>query len=113
MQSWKNTPREKALRQVIGAAVEYVVGKTPASFYRHGGQSQTVVQSLPATGEQVVITATSLNVRAGPGTSHSVQFSLVSGSIVDVLQRDAGWVHIRDDQGREGWVSADYTASLE
>ncbi len=34
--SWKNTPVEKALRQVINDAVKFVVSKTPTNFYRHG-----------------------------------------------------------------------------
>ena len=38
LQTWKNTPREKALRQVIGAAVDFVVSRTPAQYYR-GPQS--------------------------------------------------------------------------
>lgn len=113
LESWKNTPREKALRQVIGAAVDYVVTKTPQRFYRHGSQQRFIQNNLQVTGEKIVITATSLNVRSGPGTQHGVMFSLVSGSIVDVLSRDAGWVQIRDEQGRDGWVAADYTAVLE
>lgn len=112
LQSWKNTPREKALRQVIGAAVEYVVDRTPQNYYRHGQRSAQ--QALPAaTGERVVITATSLNVRGGPGTQHGIQYGLTSGSIVDVLSRSNGWVRIRDDQGRSGWVAEKFTASVQ
>ncbi|MCB1864732.1 MAG: peptidoglycan-binding protein [Chromatiales bacterium] len=34
---WENTPTEKALRQVIQKAVEFVVSKTPQNYYRYGG----------------------------------------------------------------------------
>lgn len=115
LESWKNTPREKALRQVIGAAVDYVITKTPQNYYRHGGQQRAApaASSLSPTGEKVVITATSLNVRGGPGTGHGVQYSLPSGAIVDVLSRANGWVQIRDDKGRDGWVAEQFTATVE
>ncbi|GAB4191365.1 MAG: hypothetical protein Tsb002_19940 [Wenzhouxiangellaceae bacterium] len=113
LQSWKNTPREKALRQVIGAAVDYVIGKTPTTYYRHGGRQQPAAAAPPPTGEQVVITATSLNVRSGPGTGNPVQFSLQSGAMASVLSRSNGWVQIQDAQGRVGWVSEQFTAAVQ
>ncbi|QKK03680.1 MAG: SH3 domain-containing protein [Pseudomonadota bacterium] len=122
LSSWKNTPREKALRQVIGKAVEEVVRRTPQTYYRHGtSASSSSASSYQATGssggsgtgERVVITANSLNVRSGPGSSNPVQFSLSSGTIVDVLARTGEWIQIRDDQGRDGWVAADYTLAVQ
>ena len=34
---WKNTPTEKALRICINEAVNFIVGKTPQTYYRYGG----------------------------------------------------------------------------
>jgi len=121
LSSWKNTPREKALRQVIGKAVEEVVRRTPQSYYRYGGgQSQSAGYQATSsggngggTGEQVVITASSLNVRSGPSGDSSVQFSLSSGAIADVLTRAGEWLQIRDGQGRTGWVAAEYTLDVQ
>ncbi|NBB91855.1 MAG: SH3 domain-containing protein [Gammaproteobacteria bacterium] len=120
LSSWQNTPREKALRQVIGKAVEEVVRRTPQRFYRHGSQAQAGYQATSTasgsgggTGEQVVITASSLNVRSGPGGENPAQFSLSSGSIVDVMTRAGDWIQIRDGQGRTGWVAAAYTLDVE
>lgn len=113
---WKNTPREKALRDVIEKSVDYVITKTPNNYYRHGGSRPAAASAAaPATGtgEQVVITANSLNVRSGPGTSNPAQFSLTSGTIVDVLAHSSGWTQIRDSQGRTGWVSSQYTATVQ
>ena len=87
------------------------MSKTPQQFYRHGQQQRST--PLASTGEQRVITATSLNVRAGAGTQFGVQFALESGAIVDVLEQQNDWVHIRDEQGRDGWVAARFTAVLE
>lgn len=34
---WKNTPTEKALRMCINDAVNFIVSKTPQTYYRYGG----------------------------------------------------------------------------
>lgn len=119
LSSWKNTPREKALRQVIGEAVNYVISVTPPAMMRYdqygnvvgsGGSSSGTSAS---TGERVVITASSLNVRQGPGTSNPVVFSLASGDMVDVLGRASGWVNIRTSDGQEGWVSEQFVLEVQ
>ena len=47
--AWKNTPIEKALRQCIRAAVDFVVSKTPKAYYRHGtGMQQAAAAAAPA-----------------------------------------------------------------
>lgn len=120
LSTWENTPREKALRQVIGKAVEEVVRRTPQSFYRHGGGQSGGYQSTSSgngssggSGERAVITANSLNVRSGPNGDSSVQFSLSSGAMVDVLVRAGEWLQIRDSQGRTGWVASEYTLDVQ
>ena len=121
LSTWENTPREKALRQVIGKAVEEVVNRTPQQFYRHGG-TQTAAAGggeyqssggSGGSGERVVITAGSLNVRSGPSAEGSVQFSLSSGAMVDVLTRAGDWIQIEDDQGRTGWIAEQYTLTVQ
>ncbi len=114
LSTWKNTPREKALRQVIDGAVDYVISVTPNEMMRYDTSGHPVSGGgSHANGERVVITASSLNVRSGPGGGNPVQFSLTSGTVADVLRRQAGWINVRDDQGREGWVSADYTIEVD
>lgn len=114
LQSWQNTPREKALREVINAAVEYVISVTPAEYMRYGGATAVPAAStVSGTGERVVITASSLNVRSGPGANNPALFSLSSGSIVDVLARAGDWIQVRDAQGRSGWVAGAYTAAIQ
>jgi len=118
LQSWKNTPREKALRQVINEAVKYVISVTPAEYMRYGGSSSAPAaaaasSSVSGSGERVVITASSLNVRSGPGSDNPAQFSLTSGTIVDVLARAGDWIQVRDGQGRTGWVAGAYTVAVQ
>ena len=56
----------------------------------------------------VVIASQGVNVRSGPGTSFQPIGSLAPGTEVVVIGRsgDAGWIQVRLDDGREGWVSA-------
>ncbi len=52
LSGWKNTPKEKALRQVINKAVEFIIQKTPQKFYHYGGNAP-VNQPKPAANNTV------------------------------------------------------------
>lgn len=121
LSTWNNTPREKALRDVINKAVDYVISVTPAQYMRHGATpayATPAASAAPAAaaassgGQRAVITAASPNVHSGPNPSTPVQFSLTSGAFVDVLVQTSEWMQIRDDQGRQGWVSKEYATML-
>jgi len=119
LSSWENTPREKALRQVIGAAVDYVISVTPPAMLRYDG-SGTPVSTASGTsggaasgsGERVVIT-NSATAHQGPNSESAAAFSLSAGKIVEAVVRAGDWVQVRDDQGRTGWVLADATLKVE
>lgn len=130
LSGWKNTPREKALRQVIGAAVDYVISVTPPEMLRYdatgravngaasadSGGSAAASSTAPATegtGERVVVTANSLDAREGPNAETDVAYSLSAGNIVEVMLRAGDWIQVRDDQGRTGWVPADSTLEIQ
>jgi len=121
LSSWENTPREKALRQVIGAAVDYVISVTPPAMLRYDGSGAPVSTAASngggsaagGSGEQVVITANSATAHQGPNSSSAAAFTLSAGKIVESVVRAGDWVQIRDDQGRTGWVSADATLKVE
>ena len=67
--------------------------------------------------EQVVrcrVTAASrLNVRMGPGTNYQVVTTANYDDILIVLDVENGWVHIRNEQGQEGYVSETYVEIIE
>ena len=52
---WKNTPKEKALRQVINKAVEFIVTKTPQKFYHYGGNVSNAAPAAPAGPGRAVV----------------------------------------------------------
>ena len=53
------------------------------------------------------VTATSLNVRSGPSTSHSVVGSLKQNEVVEVMSESNGWSKIKF-KGLDGYVSSTY-----
>ncbi len=49
-----------------------------------------------------------LNLRTGAGENDHAIGVLRTGDPVTVLRRDAGWVEVRDERGRTGWVLGSY-----
>lgn len=80
-------------------------GWISAKFAREDG-------SAPAAPPAVMlrVTATTLNMRSGPGTANPVVIQLPNGIRVERLgsSPDGGWVQVRTPEGRTGWVSARY-----
>ena len=69
-----------------------------------GSTSQPSTSTTKAT-----VTADSLNVRSGAGTSYSVITKLSKGTVVDVLESASnGWKKIKTSGGTTGWVSGEY-----
>jgi len=54
--------------------------------------------------EQFKVTASSLNVRGGPGTNFNTIASLKKGELVEILERNGDWGRINDD----GWIHTGY-----
>jgi len=126
LSSWKNTPIEKALRECIVAAVNFISSKTPSTFYRHGGTTMAAASAPPAaasaprrapapatrkvpdyqSGMVARVSSSRLNVRSGPGSSHGVLYSLRQSEPVLVLNRSNDWIQIKDQQQRTGWTAA-------
>ena len=72
-----------------------------------GSTTQPSTSTTKAT-----VTATSLNVRSGAGTSYSVITKLSKGTVVDVLESASnGWKKIKTSNGTIGWVSGSYLAN--
>ena len=69
-----------------------------------GSTSQPSTSTTKAT-----VTATSLNVRSGAGTSYSVITKLSKGTVVDVIESASnGWKKVKTSNGTTGWASGDY-----
>lgn len=71
------------------------------------------VHSAEAQGRTgIVVNASILNVRSGPGAGFSVIARLNAGAVVTVLGRnvDASWVQVQLASGQIGWINARYVA---
>ncbi|HHU62768.1 MAG TPA: SH3 domain-containing protein [Clostridiales bacterium] len=54
------------------------------------------------------VTASSLNIRKGPGTSYAVLTTLPKGTKVDILSKANGWYKVRLSDGRIGYAVENY-----
>ena len=63
-----------------------------------------------STGKTKIVTASSLNMRNGAGTSYRVIMTLKKGTKVEVISESNGWSKIKYD-GRLGYVSSQYLSS--
>jgi SH3 domain protein len=68
------------------------------------------ISSSPAdtTTTAIVVNATLLNVRSGPGTSYSVKAGIAGGTQVNVISTANGWSRVILPNGTEGYVSSSY-----
>lgn len=61
--------------------------------------------------KQLQITASSLNVRSGPGTGYSVLVVLGKNTLLNLIEKtDPTWLHVSTLDGVEGYVHKDYVA---
>lgn len=78
----------------------------------YAGQTETAEPTPTAelAGAQILyVTGSKVNFRAGPSTSDRVIGALLLGSPVEALgQSEGGWMHLRDAQGREGYMSGQF-----
>ena len=79
--------------------VEYDAGKYG---YCHADYIRTV------SGTSASVTASALNVRSGPSTSHSISGYLHKGDVLIVLSESGGWSRVLYQGVKLGYVSARY-----
>lgn len=60
----------------------------------------------------IAITLEEAAVRHSPGAHNDVTFKLAPGSTLEVLETRGNWIHLRSDQGLEGWIDQSQIAVL-
>lgn len=68
--------------------------------HRHGWIRKPAVDFAPC----VVVNRENVNVRKGPGTGHEVVFQAKGGVTFQVLEESGGWLQVRHETGRLGWI---------
>ena len=81
---------------------EYIV----VSAISSGESTQT-----PSTGKKGTVTATTLNIRSGASTSHSIVTKAYKGNTVEILESSNGWHKVKLSNGKIGWASAQYIST--
>jgi hypothetical protein len=68
-------------------------------------ESSPPAASAPV-GSTMVVGGSGVTVRSGPHTKSGMLFNLAAGQTVKVSDKQHGWAHITDSQGRSGWAYA-------
>lgn len=84
----------------------------PSPEHQSGAEAAET-ELAPEPGATVLyVTGNRVNFRAGPSTNNSVVGALLGGSPVEALGPEtAGWINIRDAQGRVGYMSAQFLSA--
>jgi muramidase (phage lysozyme) len=74
------------------------------------GSVQQALSGSVGAGAILRVKTTALNLREGPGTSHSILAVLSENEQVEVVERsgDTGWVRVKSSSGTVGWAFAEY-----
>ncbi|MBT2660682.1 SH3 domain-containing protein [Bacillus sp. ISL-45] len=72
--------------------------------------SLPALESARADNGSVSITATSLNVRSGPGLSYPVTGSVKKGEKFSIVKEEGDWIQISLGGSKNGWVAEWFTA---
>lgn len=105
---------ERVARHKYAIDDSYIVGYGALKYETKEGTDYSVfsLEEDSSKPGKYVVTADSLNVRAGGGTSFPVIGALKNGDEVEVLKFNENWGKI-DFGGKEGWISASYLRSTE
>ena len=68
------------------------------------GDKGWVHNSLVSKIPTVITKNETCNIRSGPGTSHSVLFTVEKGIPFKVLKRTGSWINIEHSDGDKGWI---------
>ncbi|MEH7887162.1 SH3 domain-containing protein [Bacillus sp. JJ1609] len=72
--------------------------------------SLPALETVKADNERLTITATSLNVRQGPGLSYPVAGSVKKGEKYSIVKQEGDWIQISLGRSKKGWVAEWFTA---
>jgi uncharacterized protein YraI len=82
--------------------------ETPTPAPTNTPTPQPTATPTPVPQPEAVVTSKSLNVRAGPGTSHPIVTVINAGESYPILasNKDASWMEIQLPTGKSGWVAS-------
>lgn len=93
----RQLPRYTPL-EVLGSQSDYLQVKDA------DGRTGFIHRSLTGTAPSVTVTATTCNVRSGPGTEFQIAFKTAKGASFKVIAQELEWLQIRNATGQTGWI---------
>lgn len=85
-----------------------VTGVVAKKFLQQTNKISTSDDNI--SGYNVMITATSLNVRSGPGTNYAIITTVAKNNRYTIIEERNGWGKLKSGAG---WISLNYTKKLE
>lgn len=85
-----------------------VVGYVKRGSLVEGAAAEKLAELTKQTTATVMTVSSNLNVRSGPGTDYKVITMLYSGTEIDVVGEEEGWIKVSTPEHGEGYISADY-----
>lgn len=93
----RQLPRYTPL-QVLGSGSNYYQVKDA------DGRTGYVHQSLAGRHQSVTVTASTCNVRSGPGTEFPVVFKATKGDNYKTITQEQEWIQLISASGQLGWI---------
>lgn len=106
------------VREVRGSDIVFstlktgaVTGVAAAKYFKEASSSTS--SSTSASSYIVTVTASSLNIRSGPGTSYPVVGSIAKGGAYTIVETSGNWGLLKSyEKDRNGWICLDYTEKV-
>mgnify|MGYP001552377372 CR=1 FL=1 len=107
-QAYAAAPAPLRPTPAVDAAARIGAGQTPLVSEVASADLSPADDPAPvkATG-LVTVAGKGANVRSSAGKSGKVLFALRGGAQVTIVENKRGWMRIKDDQGRVGWIYSD------
>ena len=89
----------------------YVVVETPAEVIVTETPAPEPASQVTST-DKVIVTASALNLRTGPGLQHPAVGQVRKGNTLKVIGNAPGWLYVQLPSGKFGWVMEQLTARI-
>lgn len=84
----------------------FIIEKSDAWYHFRDfeGDEGWIHKSLLSNISSIITNKERCNVRAGPGTSYKILFSVEKGIPFKIIKRKGNWIHIKHADGDKGWI---------
>lgn len=100
------TPIQKSIRACMIKAVNWVGQRiSDAGIQRGPGEAAVAAQQAADDRLMLPVAVSGAKVRMKPSPDSLVLQSLEAGQQIEVLDEEGDWIHVRMDNGRDGWMA--------